>query len=127
MSTSHQPSDPDNNVRLDVGGWISGPSLDPPLPPPPSRDVPPGSSALRELAAAVENTLALPNPATTRDEVSYLLIMRDRARVVRLTCRRILADREADDRDIMAITGTLRDQAAQLGDDTYDHAPEPTL
>jgi len=88
--------------------------------------VPPGSTPLRELAHAIHDTLTLPNPATTRDEMTYLRIMRDRARLVRAAVRRVLADREADDRDIMAVAVSLRDQAAQLGDDSYDHAPEPS-
>lgn len=34
MSTSCQQEPSDPNVRLDLGGWISGPCLDAPLPPP---------------------------------------------------------------------------------------------
>ena len=90
------------------------------------RPVPPNSSALRELAHAIDDALALPNPATTRDELTYLRITRDRARLVRQAMRRILADREADDRDVMAAVTTLRDQAAQLPDDAYDHHPQPS-
>jgi hypothetical protein len=87
--------------------------------------VPPNSTPLRELAHAVAAVLTLPNPATTRDEVTYLRITRDRARLVRQAMRRILADREAEDRDVMVIVTSLRDQVAQLPDDSYDHAPEP--
>ena len=45
-----------------------------------------------------------------------------------LICRKILADREieADPADIMLAVLSLRDQAAQLGDDAYDHAPDPS-
>jgi hypothetical protein len=93
---------------------------------PVTRPVPPNGSALRELAHAIDDALALPNPATTRDELTYLRITRDRARLVRQAMRRILAGREADDRDIMAAVTTLRDQAAQLPDDTYDHHPLPS-
>ena len=91
-------------------------------------DVPPGSTPLREFVHAVASTLALPGPATQRDEVTYLRISRDRARLVMLICRKILADREieADPADIMLAVFTLRDQAAQLGDDAYDHAPDPS-
>jgi hypothetical protein len=93
---------------------------------PVTRPVPPNGSALRELARAIDDALALPSPATTRDELTYLRITRDRARLVRQAMRRILAGREADDRDIMAAVTTLRDQAAQLPDDTYDHHPLPS-
>ena len=95
----------------------------PPVPP-----VPPGSTPLRELVHAIATTLTLPNPATTRDELTYLRISRDRSRLVLLACRKILADREveADDRDIMAAVLSLRDQAASLPDDQYDHAPDPS-
>jgi hypothetical protein len=97
-------------------------------PPPPARslDVPPGSTPLRELTHAVASALALPAPATTRDELTYLRISRDRARLVLLTCRRLLADREAGDRDVMLAMTSLRDQVALLPDDSYDHRPDPS-
>ena len=90
--------------------------------------VPPGSTPLRELAHAVANSLALPGPATTRDELTYLRISRDRARLVVFAMRRILADREIEDNpgDVMAAVTTLREQVAELRDDGYDHAPEPS-
>jgi len=91
----------------------------------PALVVPPGSTPLREFCHAVATALALPAPATLRDEVTYLRITRDRARLVLLACRRILADREieADDRDVMAAVASLRSEAAQLADDQYDHHP----
>ena len=92
----------------------------------PTRDVPPGSTTLRELAHAVDQALTLPNRAANRDEVTYLRIMRDRARLVRQAMRRVLADREADADDVMCIVASLRDETAQLGDDTYDHTPAPS-
>jgi hypothetical protein len=92
----------------------------------PPLDVPPGSTPLRELAHAVDQALTLPAPATTRDEVTYLRITRDRARLVRQAMRRLLADREADPGDVMRIVASMRDEAAQLGDDAYDHAPDPS-
>jgi len=92
------PSNPD--IRHDLGGWISGPSMSEPPPP----HVPPGSTPLREMAHAVAIALTLPNPATTRDELTYLRIMRD----------------------LMLVVASLRDQAASLGDDAYDHAPDPS-
>jgi hypothetical protein len=92
----------------------------------PAPDVPPGSTPLRELAHAVDQALTLPAPATTRDELTYLRIMRDRARLVRQAMRRLITDREADHGDVMRIVASMRDEAAQLADDTYDHAPEPS-
>jgi hypothetical protein len=94
---------------------------DRPIPP-----VPPNSTALRELAHAVANALTLPRPATSRDELIYLRIVRDRARLVRQAMRRILADHETDDGDVMVMVAALRDEVGQLGDDSYDHAPEPS-
>ena len=90
------------------------------------RHVPPNSSALRELAHAINDALALPNPATTRDELTYLRITRDRARLVRAAMRRILRDREVDDSNVIAMAASLRDQAGQLRDDAYDHQPLPS-
>jgi hypothetical protein len=40
--------------------------------------------------------------------------------------RRILGDREVSAQDVMAIVTSLRDETAQLPDDSYDHAPEPS-
>lgn len=37
--------------------------------------------------------------------------------------RRVLADREAGDLDLMIAVDQLREQVAQLGDDSYDHNP----
>lgn len=123
MHESHHPEDPAGNVRYDVGGWISGPMLDPPR-----RMVPPGSSPMRELSAAIDSALTLPTPATQRDELTYLRLHRDRARLVLLAVRRIVRDREIEDdpEDIMGVVASLREQAAQLGDDAYDHASEPS-
>jgi hypothetical protein len=92
------------------------------------RHVPPGSTPLRELAHAVANALTLPKNATTRDELTYLRIGRDRARLVVFAMRRILADREIENEpgDVMAAVTTLRDQVAELGDDACDHAPAPS-
>jgi hypothetical protein len=90
--------------------------------------VPPRSTPLRELAHAVDRALTLPSEATTRDELVYLRIMRDRARLVRQAMRDILDDREieTDPRDVMAVVTSLRDETAQLPDDACDYAPEPS-
>ena len=44
-----------------------------------------------------------------KDELTYLRISRDRARVVLLGCKRVLADEDFDERDLMTIAATLRD------------------
>jgi hypothetical protein len=90
--------------------------------------VPPGSTPLREMAHAIANALALPRPATTRDELTYLRIARNRARLVVFAMQRILADREIGNTpgDVMVAVTTLREQVAELGDDAYDHAPAPS-
>jgi hypothetical protein len=80
---------------------------------------PPGSSALREFCRAIEDALTLAAPATTKDELTYLRISRDRARVVLYGCKRVLADREIDDRDLMVIVASLRDLITQLPADQY--------
>jgi hypothetical protein len=81
--------------------------------------VPADSSALREFCLAIEAALTLAAPATTKDELTYLRISRDRARVVLFGCKRVLADHELDDRDLMAIAASLRDLTAQLPADQY--------
>jgi hypothetical protein len=77
------------------------------------------SSALREFCRAIEAALTLPAPATTKDELTYLRISRDRARAVLLGCKRVLADDEVDDHDLMAIAASLRDMTTQLPADQY--------
>jgi hypothetical protein len=79
--------------------------------------VQPGSSALREFCQAIE--AALTTPATTKDELTYLRISRDRARIVLFGCKRVLADHELDDRDLMAVAASLRDMTTQLPADQY--------
>jgi hypothetical protein len=93
---------------------------------PASHHVLPNSTALRELAHAVDQALTLPNPATTRDEVTYLRIIRDRAQVVRQAMRQIIGDRELGDHDVMLMVTSLRDEIGQLPDDSHDHQPEPS-
>ena len=79
----------------------------------------PSSSALREFCRAIEAALTLATPATTKDELTYLRISRDRARVVLFGCKRVLADDEVDDRHLMAIAASLRDMTTQLPADQY--------
>jgi hypothetical protein len=93
----------------------------------PIRQVPPGSTPLRELLHSIDQALALSAPAAQRDELTYLRITRDRARVVLLAVRKLLRDREAGDGDVMITVATIRDQVSQLPDDGYDHEPPPFI
>jgi hypothetical protein len=79
----------------------------------------PGGSALREFCRVIEAALTLATPATMKDELTYLRISRDRARVVLFGCKRVLADHELDDRDLMAIVASLRDMITPLPADQY--------
>jgi hypothetical protein len=79
----------------------------------------PSRNALREFCQAIEAALTLATPATTKDELTYLRISRDRARVVLFGCKRVLADDEVDERDLMAIAASLRDMTTQLPADQY--------
>jgi hypothetical protein len=112
---------PDPNVRHDLGGWLSGPSLDPPLPPP-RRDIPPNSTAHRELLTTIVRALELPAPATTKDELTYLRLSRDRARCCLWACKTALT-RDTDDLDLMATVVSLREQLADYPADSYDANP----
>jgi hypothetical protein len=60
-------------------------------------------------------------PATTAAVVTYLRLHRDRARVVLFARRHVLADREADDKDLMIAADSLRNYAGDYPDDIYDH------
>jgi len=118
---NHDPAtsgQPEPVIRADIGGWISGPCLDPEQLP-----APPGSTPCRVLILAIAETLTIPPPATHRDEVTYLRLSRDRARLVISACRRVLDDREAGDRDLLIAADTLRGQAADYPADGYDHNP----
>lgn len=77
----------------------------------PGRPVPPGSTPLRELAHAIASALTLPNDVADLEEIDYLRASRDRARVVLLAMRRIIADHEIenDPGDVMAVAATIRD------------------
>jgi hypothetical protein len=92
---------------------------------PPIRHVQPGSTPLRELAQAIDQALTLPRPATLGDEVVYLRCVRDRGRLVRRVLRRILTDAGTDG-DVMDAAAVLRSEAEQIGDDSYEHEPEPS-
>jgi hypothetical protein len=90
--------------------------------------VPPGSTALRQVALGVDGVLALPRAATERDELTYLRCLRDRVRLVRQAMADILADPgiEQNPADVMAVVINLRQRASALGDDHSAHQPEPT-
>ena len=79
----------------------------------------PSRNALREFCRAIEAALTLATPATTKDELTYLRISRDRARVVLFGCKRVLAENGVDDRDLMVIAASLRDMTTQLPADQY--------
>jgi len=68
--------------------------------------VPPSNNAQREFCQAIEAALTLAAPATTKDELTYLRISRDRARVVLFGCKTVLTDHQLDDRDLMAIAAS---------------------
>ena len=84
------------------------------------RPVPPGSTPPRELAHAIAGALTLPNDVADHDELDYLRATRDRARIVLFAMRRIIADHDLDDDDLMSIVATIRDSTSQLaaGDTT---------
>jgi hypothetical protein len=87
------------------------------------RPVPPGSTLQRELLSAIAAALTPPPPATGKDELTYLRISRDRASHVLCPCNPLLADREADDRDVMIAVGTLHREMTQVPADDYDYNP----
>jgi hypothetical protein len=80
----------------------------------PRRIVPPGSTPLRELAHAIAGALTVPNDLAELGELDYLRGSRDRARVVLFAMRRIIADHDLDDDDLMSIVATVRDSTTQL-------------
>jgi hypothetical protein len=89
----------------------------------PTRIVPPGSTPVRELAHAVAAALTLPNDVTEQAELTYLRAARMRSRVVLFAMRRILADRELDDDDLMTIVATIREQVGDYGGEADPAGP----
>jgi hypothetical protein len=95
--------------------------------------VPPGSTALREFCHAVARALTVPDPAIrsgTRsdlpaDEAALLRLRSDRVQLVLQTMRRVLADREIDDRDVMNLVVSLREQTAGHPDGDIHLAGRP--
>jgi hypothetical protein len=87
---------------------------------------PPDSTPCRVLLRAIADALTLPPPAAHRDEIAYLRLARDRSRLVIAACRRVLTDREAADRDLLAAAAALRDEAAGYPPDGYEHHPMAT-
>jgi len=80
--------------------------------------VPPGSTALRELALAVGQTLRLPEPwPRDLDEEIFLRLTRDRADLVCQATSRIISGEDA-----AAAAAWLREQTAALPADIYKHA-----
>jgi hypothetical protein len=80
----------------------------------PRRIVPPNSTRMLELAHAIAGALTLPGDVAEREEIDYLRAGRDHARVVLFAMRRIIADRDLDDNNLMAIVATIRDNTTQL-------------
>jgi hypothetical protein len=108
---------------------LAGRTADPSAVPP----VLPGSTALREFCYAVVRALTLPDPAHwpgtpagPAHELAQLRLYRDRARLVVQTMRRILADREIDDGDIMIFAVSLREELADEPADCGHHAGGPS-
>ena len=83
--------------------------------------VPPGSTVLRELALAVDQTLRLPEPwPRDLDEEIFLRLSRDRADLVCQATSRIISNHQPG--YVMTVTAWLRERAAALPADTYKHA-----
>ena len=82
----------------------------------------PTSTPCRTLLAAIADALSIAPPATARDEVTYLRLSRDRARLAIWACRTVL-DRGDDDAGLQSAANRLREQVVQHPDDGYDHSP----
>ena len=102
METSNQPDDP--NVRLDIGGWISGPCEPPP--------VTPGSTPLRQLARAVADALSLPAPKSLHDEELRYRLLAQRAVIVVSVLRRLSDNPEAEALDAVMAAVSVSDRVA---------------
>jgi hypothetical protein len=89
--------------------------------------VPAGSSPLRELARAVDETLRLPEPwPRDVDEEIFLRLSRDRADIVGQAMRRIISQPGDDPGELIATTAWLREQAATLPAHIYKQAGKLT-
>ena len=95
----------------------------------PRRIVPPGSTPLLELAHAIAGALTLPGDVAEREEIDYLRASRDHARIVLFAMRRIIANHDLEEEDLVTIAGSIRDAAGQLaaGDTTASDPLGPFL
>jgi hypothetical protein len=81
---------------------------------PPAPMIPPGSTATRELLAAIRDALAVPRPVRRVDEISAALLSRQRSIAVAAGAARLLDSRDCDDADVMAEVTALREATEDL-------------
>jgi hypothetical protein len=77
------------------------------------------SAACRSLLTVIADALALPPPANERDEVAFLRLSRERARLVVWACRAAQDDEEG----LQTAVVRLREQVAESPDCGYIHHP----
>lgn len=82
---------------------------------PVSYDVPPGSTADREILHSIAQALELPAPARA-DDPEYLRVAAERMRTTRAVIRTILASPacEHDERDLMVFALRLREDVQSM-------------
>jgi hypothetical protein len=80
-----------------------------------SYDVPPGSTAEREILHSIGQALEIPAPARA-DDPEYLRLAAERMRHTRAVIRTILASPacEHDDRDLMVFAVRLREEVKTM-------------
>jgi hypothetical protein len=79
--------------------------------------------AVRHLLAAVHQAIGLPAPRRTSDELPYLALLDQRARLARAAIGRLIANPGSGELDYISEGDHILHQIADLPPDTYRHRP----
>ncbi len=84
---------------------------------------PPNGGAIVHFLSAVHQALDLPAPHRGKDQLPYLTLLDQRARLARASIGRLISNPHADAPDYTSEGDHIRHQLADLPPDTYRHHP----
>lgn len=89
--------------------------------------LPPGGGAIVHLLSAVHQALDLPAPRRASDELPYLRLLDQRARLARASIGRLISNPRSDAVDYTSEGDHILHMLADLPPDTYRHQPAEQL
>ena len=89
--------------------------------------LPPGGGAIVHLLSAVHQALDLPAPRRASDQLPYLRLLDQRARLVRASIGRLISNPRSDAVDYTSEGDHILHKLADLPPDTYRHQPAEQL